>query len=359
MEEASSRKLGSTLKVPNIRELAKQQLATIPTRYILDDLEKTSSSISLPQVPAIDMEKLLAIGDDSELERLHSACKEWGFFQVVNHGVSSSLVEKVKSEIKAFFDLPMEERKKFEQQEGDVEGFGQAFVFSEEQKLDWGDLFYMTTLPASLRKPHLFPKLPISLSDTMEAHSKEFKSLAISILCQLAKALRMDEKEMRDLSNDGMQLIRMNYYPPCPEPDKTIGISPHSDADALTILLQLNETEGLQVRKDGIWVPIKPLPNAFIVNVGDMMEILSNGVYRSIEHRAVVNSNQERLSLATFYIFNLDSELGPAHSLTGPNNPPIFRRIRVGKYLQDFFARKLDGKSFIDRMRVEMKDDKS
>ncbi|PHT90125.1 hypothetical protein T459_05238 [Capsicum annuum] len=333
MEEASSRKLGSTLKVPNVRELAKQQLATIPTRYILDDLEKTSSSISLPQVPAIDMEKLLAIGDDSELERLHSACKEWGFFQVVNHGVSSSLVEKVKSEIKAFFDLPMEERKKFEQQEGDVEGFGQAFVFSEEQKLDWGDLFYMTTLPASLRKPHLFPKLPISLSDTMEAHSKEFKSLAISILCQLAKALRMDEKEMRDLSNDGMQLIRMNYYPPCPEPDKTIGISPHSDADALTILLQLNETEGLQ--------------------------ILSNGVYRSIEHRAVVNSNQERLSLATFYIFNLDSELGPAHSLTGPNNPPIFRRIRVGKYLQDFFARKLDGKSFIDRMRVEMKDDKS
>ncbi|KAF3666073.1 putative protein SRG1-like [Capsicum annuum] len=330
MEEASSRKRGSTLKVPNVRELAKQQLATIPTRYILDDLEKTSSSISLPQVPAIDMEKLLAIGDDSELERLHSACKEGGFFQVVNHGVSSSLVEKVKSEIKAFFDLPMEERKKFEQQEGDVEGFGQAFVFSEEQKLDWGDLFYMTTLPASLRKPHLFPKLPISLSDTMEAHSKEFKSLAISILCQLAKALRMDEKEMRDLSNDGMQLIRMNYYPPCPEPDKTIGISPHSDADALTILLQLNETEGLQVLKR-----------------------------RSIEHRAVVNSNQERLSLATFYIFNLDSELGPAHSLTGPNNPPIFRRIRVGKYLQDFFARKLDGKSFIDRMRVEMKDDKS
>ncbi|XP_060191258.1 oxoglutarate-dependent flavonoid 7-O-demethylase 1-like [Lycium barbarum] len=358
MEEASSIKLGSSLKVPSVRELAKQERAAVPPRYVRDDIEKTSSSILLPQVPVIDMEKLLEIGDDdSELERLHLACKEWGFFQVVNHGVSSSLVEKVKSEIQAFFDLPLEEKKKFEQQ-GDIEGFGQAFVFSEEQKLDWGDLFYMITLPTNLRKPHLFPKLPVSLRDIMEAHCKEFKNLAISILGQLAKALRMDEKEMRDLSSDGMQIIRMNYYPPCPEPHKTIGISPHSDADALTILLQLNETEGLQVRKDGIWLPVKPLPNAFIVNVGDMMEILSNGVYRSIEHRAV-NSNTKRLSLATFYVFNLDSELGPAYSLIGPNNPPIFRRVPVQKYLQDFLARKLDGKSFIDRMKVETEDDES
>ncbi|XP_019250879.1 PREDICTED: codeine O-demethylase-like [Nicotiana attenuata] len=169
----------------------------------------------------------------------------------------------------------------------------------------------------------------------------------------------MDEKEMKDLFTDGMQSIRMNYYPPCPEPDKTIGLSPHSDSDTLTILLQLNDTEGLQVRKDGIWVPIKPLPNALIVNVGDMMEIVSNGVYRSIEHRAVVNSNKERLSLATFNIFNLDSELGPAHSLIGPHNPAKFRSIRVENFLQEFFARKLDGKLFIDCMKLETKDDES
>ncbi|CAN4082136.1 unnamed protein product [Withania somnifera] len=168
----------------------------------------------------------------------------------------------------------------------------------------------------------------------------------------------MDEKEIRDLFSDATQIIRMNYYPPCPEPDRTIGLSPHSDADVLTILLQLNETEGLQVRKDGVWIPVKPLPNAFIVNIGDMMEILSNGVYRSIEHRAV-NSNEERLSLATIYIFNSDSEMGPAQSLIGPNNPPLYRRINVKKYLQDFTARKLDGKLFIDSLKVEAKDDKS
>lgn len=83
----------------------------------------------------------------------------------------------------------------------------------------------------------------------------------------------MDEEEMRDLFSDGMQSMRMNYYPPCPEPNRAIGLSTHSDPGVLTILFQLNETEGLQVRKDDIWVPIKPLPNALIVNIGDMMEV--------------------------------------------------------------------------------------
>ena len=68
--------------------------------------------------------------------------------------------------------------------------------------------------------------------------------------------------------------MRMNYYRPCPEPDKAIGLTPHSDADALTVVFQLNETEGLQVRKEGNWVPVKPLPNAFVVNIGDSMEVL-------------------------------------------------------------------------------------
>lgn len=363
MEEAKWRKLGrGPLTAPNVQELAKQKLETLPLRYIQDDVEKISydSSMVLPQIPVIDMEKLLhGQYHDSELERLHFACKEWGFFQVVNHGVSIPLMEKVKSEIQAFFDLPLEEKKKFEQQEGSIEGFGQDIVFSEEQKLDWTDIFYMTTLPASLRKPHLFPKLPVSLRDALEEHSQEFKELAISILSQMAKALRMDEKEMRDLYTDGMQILRMNYYAPCPEPDRTYGLNPHSDSDALTILIHLNETEGLQVRKDDIWVPLKPLPNALTVNIGDMMEIVSNGVYKSIEHRAVVNSTERRLSLATFYTFNIDSELGPARSLIGPNNPPIFQTINLGKSLKVFSTRKIKGKSFVDLMKVETKDDES
>lgn len=94
------------------------------------------------------------------------------------------------------------------------------------------------------------------------------------ILGYMAKALKMDSEEMRQLFGHGVQSIRMNYYPPCPQPDMAIGFTPHSDADALTILFQLNETEGLQIRKDRRWVTVKPLPNAFVVNLGDIMEVI-------------------------------------------------------------------------------------
>jgi len=80
---------------------------------------------------------------------------------------------------------------------------------------------------------------------------------------------------------------------------------------------------------------------------------VSNGIYRSIEHRATVNSTNERLSIATFHSSNLDSELGPAPSLIGPDNPANFRRVSMEKYFKDLFARKLDGKSYLHFMRTE------
>ncbi|XP_060191252.1 oxoglutarate-dependent flavonoid 7-O-demethylase 1-like [Lycium barbarum] len=364
MEEARSRKLGGSLKVPNVQELAEQQLAVVPPRYIREDIEKpvlSSSSILMPQVPVIDMEKLLEIGgDDTELERLHFACKEWGFFQLVNHRVSSLLMEKVKSEIRTFFHLPMEEKKKFEQQEGDLEGYGQAFVVSEEQKLDWADMLYMITLPINLRKPHLFPKLPVSLRDALDQYSAELKELAMKIICKMARALGMQDEDMNVLfKEEGAQMMRINYYPPCPQPDLVMGLCSHSDSVGLTILLQVNETEGLQINKGGAWIPVPCLPDAFVVNIGDILEIVTNGIYKSIEHRAVLNEDKERISIATFLSPKLDGDLGPAPSLLTPQNPAKFRRIGVEDFFKGFFSRKLVGKSYIDTMRIGNGDDES
>lgn len=75
------------------------------------------------------------------------------------------------------------------------------------------------------------------------------------------------------LFEEGMQSMRMNYYPPCPQPDQVIGLTPHSDAVGITFLLELNGVEGLQIRKDDIWIPVKPLPNAFVVNIGEILEV--------------------------------------------------------------------------------------
>ncbi|KAK8602106.1 hypothetical protein V6N13_058241 [Hibiscus sabdariffa] len=259
----------------------------------------------------------------------------------------------MKTRIQEFFNLPMEDKKKLWQKPEDLEGFGQVFVVSEEQKLNWGDMFYMITLPTYLRKPHLFPNLPLSFREALEAYSVELKHLAMKLLDFMAKALGMDPNDMRVLFEQGHQGMRMNYYPPCPQPELAIGLNSHSDPVGLTILLQINETEGLQIRKNGVWVPIKPLPNAFVINIGDIMEIVSNGIYKSIEHRATVNSLKERLSVATFYSPKLEGDMGPAPSLITPQTPPLFRRISVADYFKDLFTRELRGKSYLDVLRVQ------
>ncbi|PWA76605.1 protein SRG1 [Artemisia annua] len=353
---------GRSLIVPSVQELAKQSITKIPPRYAHQHDDQVQLNVSCDgeltsSVPVIDLQCLFANANESsvyssELNKLHTASKEWGFFQVINHGISESLLDDFKKEVLNFFDLPMEEKQKLWQQEDNHEGFGQLFVVSEEQKLDWSDMFYITTLPHDLRKSQLFQKLPLNLRQKLEAYSAEIKKLAMAILGQMAKALGMDDTEITELFQDGVQSMRMNYYPPCPEPEMAVGFSPHSDADALTILYQLNTTEGLQIRKDGKWVTIKPLPNALVVNIGDIMEIVSNGVYKSIEHRAVVNSDYERLSVATFYSSTMGTELGPAQSLVAQHTVANFRRVPLEEYFKGFFARKLDGKSYLDFMKV-------
>ncbi|XP_039057863.1 protein SRG1-like [Hibiscus syriacus] len=350
--ESEAPKLGRSLLVPSVQELAKKPLLRLPPQYVRTDEDSPilSHTNSSPQVPVLDMQTLLS---QHELQPLHHACTEWGFFQLINHGVSSSLVEKMKTETQHLFNLPMEEKKKLWQRPDELEGFGQAFVFSEDQKLNWADMFYMITLPTYLRKPHLFPNLPLTFRETLEAYSVELRNLAMKLLELMAKALGMDSNDMRVLFEEGHQAMRMNYYPPCPEPELAIGLNSHSDAIGLAILLQINEVEGLQIRKDGVWVPIKPLPNAFVINIGDIMEIVSNGIYRSVEHRATVNSVKERISVAAFYSPKLDGEMGPAPSLISPQTPPLFKRTGVADYFKGYFSRELHGKSYVDVLRVQ------
>jgi len=94
------------------------------------------------------------------------------------------------------------------------------------------------------------------------------------IIGRMEKALKIKCNELVEFFDDIYQGMRMNYYPPCPQPEHVIGLKPHSDSGALTILLQVNEVEGLQIRKDGMWIPIKPLSDAFVVNIGDMLEVI-------------------------------------------------------------------------------------
>ncbi|VYS46333.1 unnamed protein product [Arabidopsis thaliana] len=357
--EAKGAAQWSSILVPSVQEMVKEKtITTVPPRYVRSDQDKTEVDDDFDvkiEIPIIDMKRLCSSTSmDSEVEKLDFACKEWGFFQLVNHGIDSSFLDKVKSEIQDFFNLPMEEKKKFWQRQDEIEGFGQAFVVSEDQKLDWADLFFHTVQPVELRKPHLFPKLPLPFRDTLEMYSSEVQSVAKILIAKMARALEIKPEELEKLFDDvdSVQSMRMNYYPPCPQPDQVIGLTPHSDSVGLTVLMQVNDVEGLQIKKDGKWVPVKPLPNAFIVNIGDVLEIITNGTYRSIEHRGVVNSEKERLSIATFHNVGMYKEVGPAKSLVERQKVARFKRLTMKEYNDGLFSRTLDGKAYLDALRI-------
>lgn len=101
----------------------------------------------------------------------------------------------------------------------------------------------------------------------------ELEKLAIDLLGYIAETLKIDREVMLKMYEKGMQSVRMNYYPPYPKPELVTGLTAHSDGSAITILHQVDGVDGLQIKKDGVWVPVEFLPNAFVVNIGDILEV--------------------------------------------------------------------------------------
>lgn len=107
---------------------------------------------------------------------------------------------------------------------------------------------------------------------TIDAYSKGVKSVGEKILRSVSTIMGMDEEAFLGLYND-LQALRVNYYPACCRPDDVLGISPHSDRSTITILMQEEDIKGLQIKHNGFWVPVKPVTDALVVNVGDVIEV--------------------------------------------------------------------------------------
>lgn len=112
-------------------------------------------------------------------------------------------------------------------------------------------------------------------SETLEAYSREIRKLCKNLLKYIAISLCLDENIFEEMFGVAVQAVRMNYYPACPRPDLVLGLSPHSDGSALTVLQQgKGNSVGLQILKDSTWVPILPIPNALVINIGDTIEVI-------------------------------------------------------------------------------------
>ncbi|KAL6645359.1 hypothetical protein ACP70R_016967 [Stipagrostis hirtigluma subsp. patula] len=343
-----------SLPVPSVQAMvAATGGADVPPRYLRPEVAADAvATDGEAEIPIIDLQKLLhpeASRDESA--RLHGACQEWGFFQLVNHGVTDDVIEGIKANIEGFFQLPAETKKQFAQERGQLEGYGQLFVISEDQKLDWADIVYLNTLPLEDRKMRFWPDKPANFRSALDKYSAAVKNIADRLLVIMSKNLGLDPQVIAEQCISGIQSVRMNYYPPCAEAHKVVGFSPHSDADLLTLVLQVNEVQGLQIKRNGSWVPVKPLEGAFVVNVGDIFQIFTNGRYRSVEHRAVINREKERLSIAAFHSPNVHATIGPLREIV-PHGEEVYRTVDHEEFMRLFFSAKLEGKSFLERMKL-------
>ncbi|KAI9192630.1 hypothetical protein LWI28_025744 [Acer negundo] len=121
---------------------------------------------------------------------------------------------------------------------------------------------------------------------------------------------------------------RFNFYPPCSRPDLVHGVKPHTDRSGITILLQDKEVEGLQIVVDGNWYRVPVIPHALVVNLGDQMQIMSNGIYKSPMHRVVTNTEKLRISVASFIEPDPDNEIGPVEHLIDEQRPRLYRNVK-------------------------------
>ncbi|KAK4405587.1 protein SRG1 [Sesamum angolense] len=283
-----------------------------------------------------------------------TSCKEWGFFQVINHGIDLELLERIEKVAMEFFMMPLEEKQKYPMIPGTVQGYGQAFVFSEDQKLDWCNMFALGLEPHCVRNPKLWPTKPSDFCETVEIYSREIRKLCKNLLKYIAITLSLNEDIFEEMFGVAVQAVRMNYYPACPRPDLVLGLSPHSDGSALTVLQQgKGSSIGLQILKDGKWIPVQPIPNALVINVGDTIEVLTNGRYKSVEHRAVTHKEKDRLSIVTFYAPSYEIELGPLPELVDDKNPCKYRRYNHGEYSKHYVTNKLQGKKTLEFAKIK------
>nr|ABB47979.1 oxidoreductase, 2OG-Fe oxygenase family protein, expressed [Oryza sativa Japonica Group] len=361
---AGARAIGS-LPVPNVQELAKTCNGPdehIPERYIRPEAssEEVISNYHGEAIPIIDLNKLLSPQSSEECVKLRSACQYWGFFQhylwnklqLINHGVPDEVIANLKRDIVDFFSQPLDAKKEYTQLPNSLEGYGQALVFSEDQKLDWADMLYLQVHPSDSRDLRFWPTSPASFRRSLDAYSSETKSLALCLFEFMAKAVGAKPEALLGIFEEQPRGLRMTYYPPCLQSDKVMGISPHSDVVGLTLLLQVNDVQGLQIKKDGKWLSVDAPNGAFIVNIGDTLEILSNGKFRSVEHRAVINPNKERISASLFHYPCENMVIRPLTEFV-KDGKVNYRSISYLDFMTQFFTQQLDGKNRLEMLKLE------
>ena len=298
--------------------------------------------------PLID----LASAESKVTREIARACEDWGFFQIVGHGVDRSLTNAAMNHARAFFARSRTDKRALSRTARNPWGYydreltknlrdkKEIFDIGPDTDADGEDDLWMARTP--------WPADDEAFRSTMLAYVVACEDLSRRLLGLVCLGLGVDRGALdASFLPASTSFLRLNHYPvsdPLEDmvaeaaPGADLGIHHHTDAGALTVLLQ-DEVDGLEVWRDGAWRAIAPTAGALVVNIGDMIQVWSNDLYRAPVHRVLAMDTLERLSLPLFFNPAYEAVVAPLDPCVGAGRPARYRPIRWGEFRQ----RRADG----------------
>ncbi|PSR86012.1 Protein DOWNY MILDEW RESISTANCE like [Actinidia chinensis var. chinensis] len=318
--------------------------SAVPESYILPPERRPSVVPQCKTIPVIDLQGLDQDPEDL-IQQIIKASQEYGFFQLTNHGVSEELMQDVLVVGKEFFDLPVKEKERFYSEDPNQNCRLKSSINYDKEKVHfWRDSFRHPCHPLE-DYIHEWPQNPTQYREVFGSYSIEVRKLGLLLLDLICEGLGLEYGYFGGELSQGL-LMSINHYPLCPDPSLVLGLPKHGDPYLLTLLNQ-GHVAGLQFLKDEQWLAVEPLPNAFVVNINHMLQVISNGKLKSADHRVVPSSDIARTTVVTFISPCKDNLIEPAKSLlVNKSSLPLYKSFRfidfLGAYRTDVTGERKD-----------------
>lgn len=303
-------------------------------------------------IPVVDLADFLS-GDAERkghfVSALGKAYEEVGFVSVKNHGIPDELISTLYQKVQQFYKLPAEEKKRYE-----IEGlagqrgytsFGKEHAKGSDAP-DLKEFFqYGQTVPEGVVSSEDYPEnvqVPSvgGFNETLQQTYRAFEKSGFALLRAIALYLGLDENYFDEYVEHGNSILRAIHYPPIlREPASAIRAEQHEDINLITLLVGAS-ADGLEILdRSGKWVPVTSLPEQIVVNVGDMLQRLTNNKLKSTTHR-VVNPPRElwgtsRFSMPFFLHPKSDMSLACLEHCIDKDHPKQYEDITAGGYLDE------------------------